>query len=129
MVLLKYAGVAQDRQSLTRSKLCNSTFLFDKTTNFSPKLEEFREIVHELAVEEKRKVAVFSEYERMTHLASQELTKLKLGWFVLARQGARAETWRADCAVKKGSRLQGVSFDRCWRSRVELAGGLGSREL
>ena len=62
MVLLKYAGVAQDRQSLTRSKLCNSTFLFDKTTNFSPKLEEFREIVHELAVEERRKVAVFSEY-------------------------------------------------------------------
>jgi hypothetical protein len=63
--------------------LCNSTFLFDKATNFSPKLEEFREIVHELAVEEKRKVAVFSEYERMTHLASQELTKLKIGWVSL----------------------------------------------
>src|SRR6266478_6255091 len=63
--------------------LCNSTFLFDKTTNFSPKLEEFREIVHELAVEEKRKVVVFSEYERMTHLAAQELTKLKIGWVSL----------------------------------------------
>jgi hypothetical protein len=63
--------------------LCNSTFLFDKSTNFSPKLEEFREIVYELAVEEKRKVVVFSEYERMTHLASQELTKLKIGWVSL----------------------------------------------
>jgi SNF2 family DNA or RNA helicase len=63
--------------------LCNSTFLFDKATNFSPKLEEFREIVHELAIEEKRKVVVFSEYERMTHLASQELTKLKIGWVSL----------------------------------------------
>ncbi len=63
--------------------LCNSTFLFDKATNFSPKLEEFREIVHELAVEEKRKVVVFSEYERMTHLAAQELTKLKIGWVSL----------------------------------------------
>jgi len=63
--------------------LCNSTFLFDKVTNFSPKLEEFREIVHELAIEEKRKVVVFSEYERMTHLASQELTKLKIGWVSL----------------------------------------------
>ncbi len=63
--------------------LCNSTFLFDKATNFSPKLEEFREIVHELAVEEKRKVVVFSEYERMTHLAGQELTKLKIGWVSL----------------------------------------------
>src|SRR6266478_3641859 len=63
--------------------LCNSTFLFDKATNFSPKLEEFREIVHELAVEEKRKVVVFSEYQRMTHLAGQELTKLKIGWVSL----------------------------------------------
>jgi superfamily II DNA or RNA helicase len=63
--------------------LCNSTFLFDKATNFSPKLEEFREIVQELAVEEKRKVVVFSEYERMTHLAGQELTKLKIGWVSL----------------------------------------------
>src|SRR5260370_42291452 len=63
--------------------LRNSTFLFDKETNFSPKLEEFREIVHQLAVEEKRKVVVFSEYERMTHLASQELTKLKIGWVSL----------------------------------------------
>ena len=57
--------------------------MFDKATNFSPKLEEFREIVHELAIEEKRKVVVFSEYERMTYLASQELTKLKIGWVSL----------------------------------------------
>jgi SNF2 family DNA or RNA helicase len=32
--------------------LCNSTFLFDKQTNHSPKLAEFREIVRELAIEE-----------------------------------------------------------------------------
>ncbi len=63
--------------------LCNSTFLFDKETNFSPKLAEFREIIRELAIEEKRKVVVFSEYERMTHLASQELTKLGIGWVSL----------------------------------------------
>ena len=63
--------------------LCNSTFLFDKETNFSPKLEEFREIIRELTLEERRKVVVFSEYERMTHLASQELTKLKIGWVSL----------------------------------------------
>ena len=63
--------------------LCNSTFLFDKETNFSPKLEEFREVIRELAVEEKRKVVVFSEYERMTFLASLELTKLQIGWVSL----------------------------------------------
>jgi superfamily II DNA or RNA helicase len=63
--------------------LCNSTFLFDKETNFSPKLGEFREVIRELAVEEKRKVVVFSEYERMTFLVSQELTKLGIGWVSL----------------------------------------------
>jgi SNF2 family DNA or RNA helicase len=60
--------------------LCNSTFLYDKETNISPKLEEFREIIRELAIEEKRKVVVFSEYERMTYLVSQELSKLQIGW-------------------------------------------------
>jgi superfamily II DNA or RNA helicase len=63
--------------------LCNSTFLFDKETNFSPKLAEFREIIRELAVEEKRKVVVFSEYERMTYLAGQELTDLRISWVSL----------------------------------------------
>jgi superfamily II DNA or RNA helicase len=63
--------------------LCNSTFLFDKETNFSPKLVEFREIIRELAVEEKRKVVVFSEYERMTFLASQELSKQRILWVSL----------------------------------------------
>ena len=55
--------------------LCNSTFLFDKQTHHSPKLEEFREIIRELAIEENRKVVVFSEYERMTFLAGEELTQ------------------------------------------------------
>jgi superfamily II DNA or RNA helicase len=59
--------------------LCNSTFLFDKQTNHSPKLAEFREIVRELAIEEGRKIVVFSEYERMTHLAGIELDKLGIG--------------------------------------------------
>jgi SNF2 family DNA or RNA helicase len=63
--------------------LCNSTFLFDKETNFSPKLKEFCEIIRELAIEEERKVVVFSEYERMTFLAGEELTKLKIGWVSL----------------------------------------------
>ena len=63
--------------------LCNSTFLYDKETNFSPKLEEFTEIIRELAIEEKRKVVVFSEYERMTYLASQVLAKMKIGWVSL----------------------------------------------
>ncbi|MGH9667175.1 MAG: DEAD/DEAH box helicase, partial [Bryobacteraceae bacterium] len=63
--------------------LCNSTFLYDKETNVSPKLAEFREIIRELALEEERKVVVFSEYERMTYLAGEELKKLKIGFVSL----------------------------------------------
>jgi superfamily II DNA or RNA helicase len=86
--------------------LCNSTFLFDKQTNHSPKLAEFREIVRELVVEEGRKVVVFSEYERMTHLAGEELKKLGIGFVSLhggvpsRNRGALMEKFRRDAECK-----------------------------
>jgi len=86
--------------------LCNSTFLYDKETHHSPKLEEFREIVRELAIEENRKVVVFSEYERMTHLAGEELRKLGIGFVSLhggvpsRQRGALIEKFRNDPACK-----------------------------
>jgi superfamily II DNA or RNA helicase len=86
--------------------LCNSTFLFDKQTNHSPKLAEFREIVRELAIEEGRKVVVFSEYERMTHLAGEELKKLGIGFVSLhgsvpsRNRGALMEKFRRDAECK-----------------------------
>ena len=99
--------------------LCNSTFLFDKETNFSPKLEEFREVIRELAVEEKRKVVVFSEYERMTFLASQELTKLQIGWVSLhgnvpaRKRGDLMARFRkdADCRVFLSTDAGGVGLN------------------
>jgi SNF2 family DNA or RNA helicase len=86
--------------------LCNSTFLFDKETNHSPKLEEFREIVRELVLEENRKVVVFSEYERMTWLAGEELRKLGIGFVSLhggvpaPKRGALMEKFRHDSGCK-----------------------------
>ncbi len=86
--------------------LCNSTFLFDKQTHHSPKLEEFREILTELAIEENRKVVVFSEYERMTHLAGQELGKMGIGFVSLhggvpsRQRGALIERFRNDSECK-----------------------------
>jgi SNF2 family DNA or RNA helicase len=86
--------------------LCNSTFLFDKKTHHSPKLEEFREILTELAIEENRKVVVFSEYERMTYLAGEELRKLGIGFVSLhggvpsRQRGALIEKFRNDPACK-----------------------------
>ena len=99
--------------------LCNSTFLFDKCTNFSPKLEEFREIIGELAVEEQRKVVVFSEYERMTRLASEELTKLRVGWVSLhggvpaRKRGQLIARFRSDpdCKVFLSTDAGGVGLN------------------
>ncbi|MBI1898819.1 MAG: DEAD/DEAH box helicase [Acidobacteria bacterium] len=99
--------------------LCNSTFLFDKQTNHSPKLAEFREIVRELAIEEDRKVVVFSEYERMTHLAGEELEKLGIGFVSLhgsvpsRNRGALMEKFRrdAECRVFLSTDAGGVGLN------------------
>jgi len=99
--------------------LCNSTFLFDKQTNHSPKLAEFREIVRELAIEEGRKVVVFSEYERMTYLAGQELEKLGIGFVSLhggvpsRNRGALMEKFRrdAECRVFLSTDAGGVGLN------------------
>jgi SNF2 family DNA or RNA helicase len=99
--------------------LCNSTFLFDKQTHHSPKLQEFREILRELAIEEKRKVVVFSEYERMTHLAGEELRKLGIGFVSLhggvpsRQRGALIEKFRNDpeCQVFLSTDAGGVGLN------------------
>jgi hypothetical protein len=86
--------------------LCNSTFLFDKQSHHSPKLQEFREIVTDLAQEENRKIVVFSEFERMTHLAGEELGKLGIGFVSLdggvpsRKRGTLIEKFRNDPACK-----------------------------
>ncbi len=99
--------------------LCNSTFLYDKTTHHLPKLEEFREILTELAVEENRKVVVFSEYERMTYLAGKELSKLGIGFVSLhggvpsRQRGALIEKFGNDphCKVFLSTDAGGVGLN------------------
>jgi len=99
--------------------LCNSTFLFDKQTNYSPKLEEFREIIRELALEENRKVVVFSEYERMTHLAGVELAKMGIAFVSLhggvpaPKRGALMDAFRRDpdCKVFLSTDAGGVGLN------------------
>ena len=99
--------------------LCDSTFLFDKQTNHSPKLDEFRELIRELAIEEGRKVVVFSEYERMTHLAGQELEKMGVGFVSLhggvpsRNRGALMEKFRRDakCRVFLSTDAGGVGLN------------------
>ncbi len=99
--------------------ICNSTFLFDKQTHHSPKLKEFCEIMRELAIEENRKVVVFSEFERMTHLAGEELTKLGIGFVSLhggvpsRQRGALMEKFKTDpeCKVFLSTDAGGVGLN------------------
>jgi SNF2 family DNA or RNA helicase len=63
--------------------LCNSTFLFDKQTNVSPKLDEFAELMKELLAEGPHKVVVFSQWELMLRKAAEVLDKLGVGHTIL----------------------------------------------
>src|SRR6202047_5695949 len=93
--------------------------LFDKRTHHPPKLEEFREIIRELTVEENRKVVVFSEYERMTYLAGEELRKLGIGFVSLhggvpsRQRGALIAKFRNDpgCKVFLSTDAGGVGLN------------------
>jgi len=58
--------------------LCDSTWLFDKATNVSPKLEEFAELIQELGEEGAHKAVVFSQWEMMLEKASERLRQLKI---------------------------------------------------
>ena len=87
--------------------VCDSTFLLDKTTDHSPKLDEFAEIVEELQAESGHKLVVFSQWETMILKAAEKLDALGIGYEVLHgglsgrdRKAALA-TFRtqADCPV------------------------------
>jgi hypothetical protein len=99
--------------------LCNSTFLFDRRTHHSPKLDEFREIIRELTLEESRKVVVFSEYERMTFLAGEELRKMGIGFVSLHggvpshKRGALIEEFQShpNCRVFLSTDAGGVGLN------------------
>ena len=63
--------------------LCDSTWLFDKQTNVSPKLDEFAERVRELVLEETHKLVVFSQWEMMLRKTAEVLDGLKVGHVLL----------------------------------------------
>ncbi len=71
--------------------LCDSTFLFDKQTNISPKLDEFNELILELTAVTNaatdtgggHKVVVFSQWETMIVKAAEVLDRLGVGYVIL----------------------------------------------
>jgi SNF2 family DNA or RNA helicase len=64
--------------------LCGSTWLLDKQTNVSPKLEELGELLGELLGHDgARKVVVFSQWEMMLHKAAEVLDGMGVGYAML----------------------------------------------
>jgi len=63
------------RLMLLMRMVCDSTYLIDQKTHISPKLNEFKSIIHDLAVESNRKVVVFSEWTRMNFLIAKHLSE------------------------------------------------------
>jgi SNF2 family DNA or RNA helicase len=63
--------------------LCDSTFLLDKQTNVSPKLEEFEELLRDLLPAGPHKVVVFSQWELMLRKAAEVVERVGIGFTVL----------------------------------------------
>ena len=84
--------------------ICDSTFLFDKETRSSPKLDEFAELAPGLTAGGHKLVA-FSQWETMAHEAARVLDGLGVGHRVLhgglsgRERQAVLEAFRADPAV------------------------------
>lgn len=58
--------------------ICDSTFLIDKQTRISPKLDEFQVLVQELLEDEGHKLVVFSQWETMIQEAATLLSSLRI---------------------------------------------------
>ena len=64
--------------------ICDSTFLHDRATHVSPKLDEFAELLPELVGgADVHKVVVFSQWETMIFEAARVLDRLGVGYAVL----------------------------------------------
>ena len=63
--------------------ICDSTFLFDKQTNVSPKLDEFAALMDDLMSSGDHKAVVFSQWEGMLHKAAEVLDRLGVGYALL----------------------------------------------
>jgi superfamily II DNA or RNA helicase len=57
---------------------CNSTYLIDRETNLSPKLDELEKLLVDLVIQNRRKTIVFSEWSTMTMLIGKVLSNLQI---------------------------------------------------
>jgi len=69
---------------LKMRQVCDSTYLIDRETNISPKLDELATILNELVVENNRKVVIFSEWTTMTFLIGKHLSRVGIPFVELS---------------------------------------------
>ncbi len=60
--------------------VCDSTFLIDRKTNLSPKLQELKGIISDMVLENKRKAVIFTEWTTMTFLIGKALSELGISF-------------------------------------------------
>ncbi len=106
------------QKTLLRARMvCDSTFLVDKKTNFSPKLAELSSILSEEVVGNGRKAVIFTEWTTMTHLVGR----------VLEAQGIRFVEFSGKVPVEKRQRLidEFMEDPECLVFLSTDAGGVG----
>ncbi|WP_020468432.1 DEAD/DEAH box helicase [Zavarzinella formosa] len=98
--------------------ICDSTFLFDKETNVSPKLEEFRAVVEELMSSGEHKAVIFSQWETMLNKAAEVLNDLGVGFTLLhggmsgkERRAVMARFKEKDCRMFLSTDAGGVGLN------------------
>lgn len=69
---------------LKMRQVCNSTYLIDRETNLSPKLDELGNILDELVQQNGRKVVIFSEWTTMTMLIGKDLSRRSIPFVELS---------------------------------------------
>lgn len=64
--------------------VCDSTYLIDRETHISPKLDELKGILDEVVVQNHRKMVIFSEWTTMTFLIARTLSDMNLPFVELS---------------------------------------------
>ncbi|MEJ2642636.1 MAG: C-terminal helicase domain-containing protein, partial [Desulfosarcinaceae bacterium] len=85
---------------------CNSTYLIDRSSHISPKLDELANILDELVVQNGRKLVLFSEWTTMTYLIARRLSEAGIGFVELSgkvpvkKRQALIDTFTSDPACR-----------------------------
>jgi hypothetical protein len=69
---------------LRMRQACNATYLIDRTTHISPKLDELANLLDELVIASGRKLVLFSEWTTMTYLIARRLSEAGIGFVELS---------------------------------------------